>query len=123
MIRKYCKAYYLKDLRQFPVWTEKREENESELTDEDVVYLWDDFVVVRSPVLPGGVIFDEVTPQWQEFCQIALHFEIPEDLRYAYERAEEESGSTREDSGSANLGQDHPSLSHHPEENKEDPSA
>jgi hypothetical protein len=47
MIRKYCKAYYFKDLRQFTNWTEKREEGESDLTDEDVVYLWDDFVVVR----------------------------------------------------------------------------
>src|SRR5947199_9437394 len=81
MIRKYCKAYYLKDLRQFSDWTEKREENESELTDEDVVYLWDDFVVVRSPVLPGGVLFDQVTPRWQESCQTTLGFESPEDLR------------------------------------------
>ena len=96
MIRKYCKAYYLKDLRQFDGWTEKHEENESELTDEDVVYLWDDFIVVRSPVLPGGVIFDEVTPQRQEFCQITLHFEIPEDLRYAYERVEEKESPLEE---------------------------
>jgi hypothetical protein len=91
MIRKYCKAYYLKDLRVYSGWTEKHQDNESELTDEDVVYLWDDFTVVRSPVLPGGVIFDEVTPQWQDFCQTALQFEIPEDLRYAYEEVEEKS--------------------------------
>jgi len=90
MIRKYCKAYYMKDLRQFDGWTENRGDNESNLTDEDVVYLWDDFVVVRSPVLPGGMIFDEVTPQWRQFCQTTLHFEIPEDLRYAYEYTEEE---------------------------------
>jgi hypothetical protein len=96
MIRKYCKAYYLKDLRQFGDWTEKREESESDLTDEDVVYLWDDFVVVRSPVLPGGVIFDRVTPQWQDFCQTTLGFEIPEDLRYAYESLEEKE-STKEE--------------------------
>jgi hypothetical protein len=96
MIRKYCKAYYLKDLRQFSEWTEKREESESDLSDEDVVYLWDDFVVVRSPVLPGGVIFDQVTPQWQEFCQTTLGFEIPEDLRYAYENLEEKE-STKEE--------------------------
>ena len=95
MIRKYCKAYYLKDLRQWGFWAEKREEGESELTDEDVVYLWDDFVVVRSPVLPGGVIFDQVTPQWQEFCKTTLGFEIPEDLRYAYESLEEKE-STKE---------------------------
>jgi hypothetical protein len=84
-MRKYCKAYYLKDLRAFQNWTEKSQENEPELTNEDVVYLWDDFIVVRSPVLPGGEIFDVVTPEWQEFCKTSLHFEIPEDLRYAYE--------------------------------------
>ena len=87
-MRKYCKAYYLKDLRAFQQWTEKGRENESDLTDEDVVYLWDDFIVVRSPVLPGGEIFDTVTPEWQEFCKTALQFEIPEDLRYAYETVE-----------------------------------
>jgi hypothetical protein len=91
MTRKYCKAYYLKDLRAYSDWTEKRQENEPELTDEDVVYLWDDFTVVRSPVLPGGVIFDEVTAQWQDFCKAVLRFEIPEDLRYAYEEVEEKS--------------------------------
>jgi len=89
-MRKYCKAYYLKDLRAYQRWTEKTQENEPGLTDEDVVYLWDDFIVVRSPVLPGGEIFDEVTPEWQAFCKTTLHFEIPEDLRYAYETVEEE---------------------------------
>jgi hypothetical protein len=86
MIRKYCKAYYLKDLRQFGAWTEKGEESDAVPTDESVVYLWDDFVVVRSPVLPGGVLFDSVTNAWQEFCHTTLGFEIPEDLRYAYEQ-------------------------------------
>ena|SRR5579884_1315078 len=90
MLRKYCKAYYLKDLRAFNGWTEKQQENEAELTDEDVVYIWDDFTVVKSPVLPGGVIFEDVTPAWQEFCQTTLHFEIPEDLRYAYEQQEKQ---------------------------------
>jgi len=97
MIRKYCKAYYLKDLRQWSHWTEMREEGEPELTDEDVVYLWDDFVVVRSPVLPKGVIFDQVTPEWQDFCRTTLGFEIPEDLRYAYEKVEEKEESTKEE--------------------------
>ena len=86
MIRKYCKAYYLKDLRQWGSWTEKHEESDAVPTDESVVYLWDDFVVVRSPVLLGGVIFDSVTPEWQDFCHTTLGFEIPEDLLYAYEK-------------------------------------
>ncbi|HEY7416860.1 MAG TPA: hypothetical protein VH593_16865 [Ktedonobacteraceae bacterium] len=88
-MRKYCKAYHLKDLRQFHHWTEKREANGEALSDESVVYLWDDFVVVRSPVIPDkGLLFDEVTPEWQTFCRETLKFEIPEDLRYAYEQTE-----------------------------------
>jgi hypothetical protein len=98
MIRKNCKAYYLKDLRPFEGWTEKREEKEAELTDEDVVYLWDDFTVVRSPVLPGeGVILDDVTQKWQDFWHTALQFKIPEDLRYAYESGPELNESTEEE--------------------------
>lgn len=89
MLRKYCKAYHLRDLRQFNGWTEKREENEPDLSDDEVVYLWDDFTVVKSPVIPEkGLLFDTVTPQWQDFCATTLKFEIPEDLRYAYEETE-----------------------------------
>ncbi len=91
MNRKYCKAYHLHDLRQFSNWTEEWADQESELSDETVVYIWDDFTVVRSPItLDKGPIFDQVTPEWQEFCKDRLHFEIPEDLRYAYEDPKEQ---------------------------------
>jgi hypothetical protein len=89
-MRKYCKAYKLGDFRQFGGWSEKSEENEPELSDETICYLWDDFVVVRSPVQEKGVLFDTVTPEWREFCVTTLHFEIPEDLRYAYEQDEQQ---------------------------------
>lgn len=90
-MRKYCKAYYLRSLRQFRNWAEKHEENEEEFSGDDVVYLWDDFTVVRSPVIPDkGLIFDDVTPEWQVFCHETLQFAIPEDLRYAYEQMEEQ---------------------------------
>ena len=106
-MRKYCKAYYLKDLRQFPGWTEKRAEGEAELTDDDVVYLWDDFTVVTSPVIPDkGLLFDTITPEWQSFCTTTLHFEIPEDLRYAHEEQEAksvESAASAEPEGIASL--------------------
>ncbi len=97
MIRKYCKAYHLQDLRQFSGWAEKHEENEPELSDEDIVYLWYDFTVVKSPIIPNkGLLFDEVTPEWQDFCKTTLKFEIPEDLRYAYEETEEQNSSSEE---------------------------
>lgn len=87
MIRKYCKAYYLSDIRKFSGWMEQHEESTPAYSDDDVVYLWDDFTVVRSPVLPGGVIFDQTSPEWQDFCTTTLQFKIPEDLLYAYEDA------------------------------------
>ncbi|BCL80798.1 hypothetical protein ccbrp13_32630 [Ktedonobacteria bacterium brp13] len=102
MIRKYCKAYYLCNPRQYSAWTEKKEENESELTDQDVVYLWDCFTVVRSPVIPDkGIIFDNVTPEWQDFYHNTLKFEIPEDLRSAYEQKEESGQGPREQTAEA----------------------
>src|SRR5215469_8459004 len=108
MLRKYCKAYYLRDLRQFSSWTEKREADEPELTDEDVVYLWDDFTVVRSPVIPDkGLVFDTITPEWRDFCTTILQFAIPEDLRYAYEQQEQEaqeaSEATNEEQSTASV--------------------
>ena len=91
MLKKYCKAYYLRDLRKFGAWAEKSEANEPELTDDDIVYLWDDFTVVRSPVIPDrGLVFDTVTSEWQNFCTTTLQFKIPEDLQYAYEQPEQE---------------------------------
>lgn len=91
MAKKYCRAYYLKELRQFSGWMEKRKANEPELTDNDIVYLWDDFVVVKSPIISNTeVLFDGIIPAWQEFCKATLHFEIPEDLRYAYIQEEEQ---------------------------------
>ena len=88
-MHKYCKAYRLQDLRQFSDWTEARGEEEKALTDDTICYLWDDFTVVKSPVQEQGVLFDTVTPEWKDFCVITLHFEIPEDLRYAYQQEQE----------------------------------
>lgn len=82
-MRRYCKAYHLRDLRQFHAWKEAPQEDGSELTDETICYLWDDFVVVKSPVQEKGIIFDEVTPDWQAFCRQNLQFELPADLQRA----------------------------------------
>lgn len=85
-MHKYCKAYHIQDLRQFPFWNEHHEEDESELDEETVVYLWDDFTVVKSPVMADqGILWKRVTPEWEAFCKETLNFAIPEDLRYAYE--------------------------------------
>ena len=92
-MRKYCKAYHLRDLRQFSGWEEKRAENEEEPDGDVIVYLWDDFTVVKSPIQKEGVLFEQVTPAWQDFCTQVLKFEIPEDLRYAYAEQKGDSAS------------------------------
>jgi hypothetical protein len=89
-MRNYCKAYHLKDVRQFPSWSEAQQEGD-DLTDDSIVYLWDDFTVVKSPVLAEqGILWQNVTPEWQAFCKETLNFEIPEDLRYVYVQEEQE---------------------------------
>ena len=37
MMRTYCKAYHVRDLRQFPGWSERAKEDEAHLADEAVV--------------------------------------------------------------------------------------
>lgn len=80
-VRSYCKAYHLRDLRQFRGWQEQPSEHAPPLADDSVVYLWDDLTVAASPIQRDHVLFTTVTPQWQAFCTDTLHFAIPDDLR------------------------------------------
>lgn len=84
-MRKYCKAYLLGDLRRFQNWQENTtERTPSLLKDDTIVYLWDDFTVVESPILDKDNLFANVTDEWRRFCTQTLQFTIPEDLQYAY---------------------------------------
>ncbi|HZO73370.1 MAG TPA: hypothetical protein VFB60_14315 [Ktedonobacteraceae bacterium] len=86
MHHKYCKAYHLRDLRLFRDWSQHAKMGESDLSDDSVVYLRDDFTVVTVPILPDAqVIWDSNTVEWQEFCHATLGFAIPEDLQPLYE--------------------------------------
>jgi hypothetical protein len=89
-MRKYSKAYYLKELRAFPNWQEKDREDKDELNDESIVYLQDNFTVVKDVFDSEDYIFDSVDDEWKKFCKESLEFEIPEDLRYAYEEDDSE---------------------------------
>lgn len=90
-LRHYARAYLLRDLRKFSGWREEkinRKEtipaddngNSRELTDSDVVFLHQDFTVTQL-IWPGeNVIFNQVTPEWLEFCEQELQFTVPDDL-------------------------------------------
>jgi len=72
-IGKYCKAYLVKQLREYSQW----QENNSELTDEDVLYLQENYVVTNGIFIDENIIFADVTPEWQEFCHQVLNFQVP----------------------------------------------
>lgn len=86
IVGKYCRAYPLSKLRQFPGWTEKagearkiRKEIDGEiveevrtLSDDDYVYVQSDFTVTDGIFVAENIIFSDVTPEWIEFCQKVL---------------------------------------------------
>ena len=86
IIGKYCKSYRLSQLRQFPNWIEKAEnarivrkevdgeiiETPRELTDDDYLYLHEDFTVTDGIFIDENIIFSDVTPEWIEFCRKVL---------------------------------------------------
>jgi hypothetical protein len=88
---KYCKAYIVRDFRQFQGWAEnarnlikekkqvdgKEVDEERDLGDEDILYLQENFVVTDGIFIDENVIFDQVDPEWVEFCKSTLAFEMP----------------------------------------------
>ncbi len=90
---KYCKAYPINRFRAFGAWTEntqntrkeKRQVNGNEtevpreFTDNDHLYLQENFVVTDGIFLDENVIFDATTPDWIDFCKNSLEFEVPFD--------------------------------------------
>jgi hypothetical protein len=90
ILGKYCKAYPLYQLRQFPGWSEipagarmiRKEvggeivEEPRTLTDEDYVYVQRNLTVTDSIFIDENIIFDDVTPEWIEFCRSVLGLKI-----------------------------------------------
>ena len=83
----YARAYLLGDLRKFSDWHEEKSNwkaedngNSSELSDDDVVFLQEDFTVTQL-IWPGeNVIFNRSTPEWINFCTQELQFKVPDDF-------------------------------------------
>lgn len=80
--RKYCMAVHLKDLKEFPGWSNATSNGagHADLTDTAIVYLHFDYAVTRSVWRNGEVLFDKITPEWTQFCQAHLKFHVPSDF-------------------------------------------
>jgi hypothetical protein len=88
---RYCKAYPVSRFRESGLWNEDSQHARSEkgeiegvetqapreLTDDDHLYLQEDFTVTDGIFLEENVIFSEVTPEWKTFCVEGLKFEVP----------------------------------------------
>jgi hypothetical protein len=49
-----------------------------ELRDDDYLFVQENYVVTDGIFLDEHVIFDAVTPEWREFCERTLQFQIPD---------------------------------------------
>lgn len=94
--RKYCKAYHLRGFRKFSGWTESRinwkepavhhdvssngHAAEQAQSDDDIAFLQQDYTVTQSMWHNENVIFNNVTPEWKEFCDTVLNFQVPSDF-------------------------------------------
>jgi len=88
---KYCKAFQITRFREFGEWSENRQNARKEkrqvdgkevdvtrdLTDQDFLYLQENFVVTDGIFIDENIIFDTVTVEWVDFCKQALGFEAP----------------------------------------------
>jgi hypothetical protein len=89
LMGKYCKSYRLDRLRQFPGWTENAQnarkiktgagEVERQLGNNDFLYLQENFTATDGIFFDENIIFNDVTPEWIEFCQNTLGFSVPTD--------------------------------------------
>ncbi len=89
---KYCKAYSLKKLREYSHWNEQTENIKTEkkqvdenvvevdrhLTDADILYLQENYVVTDGIFKDENIIFNNITPEWKDFCTNVLKFSIPD---------------------------------------------
>jgi hypothetical protein len=88
---KYCKAYSLEKLEEFPGWKEKARDfdlknqgandesvSEAESSRPSFLYLQENFIVTEGIFLDEKVVLDEPTPEWISFCKEALKFEVPD---------------------------------------------
>jgi hypothetical protein len=90
---RYCKAYLAKRFREFPGWEENLEDlrketvvenrvnveiQRTEIKDDDVLYLQENYIVTDDIYKDRNLIFDKVDDEWKKFCDQVLEFEIPE---------------------------------------------
>jgi hypothetical protein len=101
---RYCKAYHLRRFREYSEWAENVQnlrkdrkpgdgEAEGGLTDDDIFYLHENYVVTDGIFMDENIIFDNTGPEWIEYCSNKLEFKVPVYEPIKIEGQEETAGS------------------------------
>ncbi len=92
VVRPYCRAYPIIELRQFSDWHELL----SDLAEDAIVFVHQDLSVTRSMFHGKDVVFNNMTSSWETFCKNQLAFSVPSDLEFAALFAASKSGETHQ---------------------------
>ena len=84
---RYCKAYPVAQFRQYSNWSERSEksgkgmkeggESPGEPAGPKYLFLHENLVVTDGVFMDENIVFDGITPEWEEFCRNKLRFEVP----------------------------------------------
>jgi len=74
----YCKAYQVENLKGFSGW---RGSEVEDLSDQEICYVWEDFILTRSCLDEERKPLLAVTDRWKDFCVKTLKFEVPENVK------------------------------------------
>ena len=78
---RYCRVYPLTALAEYERWAANVKDYKPEQgIHPDYAFVQENYVVTSGVLLDEQIIFDAVTPEWQEFCVKVLQFEVPSEL-------------------------------------------
>ena len=85
---RYCKAYLVEQFRQYSNWSERSEEGEKgtkegeespgKTADAKYLFLHESLVVTDGVFIDENIVFNSITPEWEEFCRNQLIFQVPD---------------------------------------------
>jgi len=78
-MERYCKAYAVERFNEFPGWGETSSAPAAKEGEEPAKYLYlhQDYTVTDGIFMGENVVYQDVTPEWTEFCKNVLKFEVP----------------------------------------------
>lgn len=71
---KYCKAYPVEHLAQYPGWNPQNLEH---ALVPDVVFLHENLVVTTGIYPEENIVFSTSEASWRDFCEQTLDFKVP----------------------------------------------